>query len=390
MRIADRRHAVDGRDVVLWRGGPGPVHVEEAHAYVEAHPRPPARGRAGTAGRQRLAALRLLAAAPASRDELRAALRATGWLAAADLDNRLRELRELGTAGTVPQLVEHDGRVALTSPFPTLDRHGRQALSFARSLLVHTPDSMASTAVATLDGLVPTLARDPAPESTPAVSLARQRLDAARADGRAVRVRFWSLNSGMERTAVVLPVRYATGGSAVKALCVPVDVRGHRTGGDIQLALDRLREVEPVDGWPGAEPDATRLQRCPIRLLVTRELHDVMRDRNLFDVQGRVVHEVEHDVLAVEGDFPVALAWDVMEQLCAWAGVCQPHEPLWLVHAVVERLRAGLAVMETAEPFRTVKPDHTRRFDSLDAALRADEEPPSGGARRLRPRPAVD
>src|SRR3712207_7984412 len=34
------------------------------------------------------------------------------------------------------------------------------------------------------------------------------------------------------------------------------------------------------------------------------------------------------DSWTVRGSFPVALAWDVMEQLCAWAGSSQVHEPL--------------------------------------------------------------
>lgn len=389
MHLDGVRRGLDARDVGLWRGGTGPADEEDAHAYAAAHPRPTSTSRGGTAGRQRLAALRLLAAAPATRDELRTAMRAAGWVAATDVDNRLRELRELAASGAVPALHDDGERIALTEPFPTLGGDSHQALSFARSLLTHTPDALAGTAAAALDGLVPTLTADTGHQSEPRVSLARQRLDAARADGHAVHVRFWSLNSGMERTTTVLPLRYATGGSAVKALCAPVDPDGHRVAGDIQLALDRLRAVEPVVGWPGPQPEASHLQRSPIRLLVTRVLHDVMIDRNLFDVQGRSVREVDHDVLEVDGTFPVALAWDVMEQLCAWAGVCQPHAPLWLVHAVVERLRAGLAVMELAEPFRTVKPDVARQFDSLADALQPDDEDPAeepSRARRLDPR----
>lgn len=409
VEVGGQPRAVDARDVAQWAGRPadarGParrrgggagadpsVDDEDARGYVAAHPRPERTGRGGVAGAQRLAALRRLATGPASRDELRVALRAVGWLAADDLDNRLRELRELADVGAGPQLAETDGRIGLVEPFPALEGNSQQALSFARAVLTGTPDLMAGSALAVLDGLVPTLARRADDTAHPPASLARRRLDAARDNQRPVRVRYWSVNSRVERTMEVLPVRYETSGAAVKALCVPVDADGARTGRDKQLALERIREVELLPGWADPQPDAAGLRRCAIRLQVTRELYDIMLERDLFGAQRGAVREVEHDVLEVEGDFPEALAWDAMEQLCAWAGVAQPLEPWWLVRAVVERLRAGRSVLEAAAPLHTVKPEVGRRFASLEEAVfeeaaDAGGEPGGDGhARRLSPR----
>src|SRR5690606_40473468 len=85
-------------------------------------------------------------------------------------------------------------------------------------------------------------------------------------------------------------------------------------------------------------------------------------------------------------DLPEALAWDVMEQLCAWAGQAQVHEPLWLVNAVVRRLRAGLRAMDEGAAFELVKPETRRECRDLGEAIRVDAPLPAPrGPRKLGP-----
>jgi predicted DNA-binding transcriptional regulator YafY len=211
---------------------------------------------------------------------------------------------------------------------------------------------------------------------------------AARAARRPVRVRYFSLNSGLERTYELVPLRYVTVAPVVKALCVPVDATGHRTDRDRQFALDRLIDVEPLPDWPEPSQEARRLQRSPIELEVSDGLYHVMVARNLLGIDAEHAEQVDVDVWRVRGSFPTALAWDVMEQLCAWAGTAQVREPLWLVNAVCRRLRKGLAVMETSEVFELVKPDPDRAFTTHGEAVSWEPAPADGRAapRRLTPR----
>jgi hypothetical protein len=96
-----------------------------------------------------------------------------------------------------------------------------------------------------------------------------------------------------------------------------------------------------------------------------------MRDRNLFGIaaDAQAEQDPSDDSWRVTGSFPEALAWDVMEQLCAWAGSAQVWRPYWLVNAVVRRLTAGLQVMVAGEPFRLVKPEPQRSFATHGEAV---------------------
>lgn len=384
VQVDGREVQVDAADVRDWRGLPpdAPLDADDAQAYVAAHPHQAAQ----RAIAQRIALLRRLAAGPATRAELRRALREVGWVGSADLDNRLRELS--GRGGRTPPglrlgLRFEGDEVRLDEPFPDLEEESRRALAFARALLVDTPDPMAQRAVAVLDGMLPGLARRPT-DPVPAPSPARVRLDVARERTEAVAVRYRSVNRNQVRDLHVVPLGYATAGATVKALCAPIHEDGSRARQDVQLALERVLEVRPL---PAVEPDpeACALQRERIVLDVDAVLYQIMQERDLFDVAEASATEVDLDVVRVTGWFPVALAWDVMEQLCAWAGVAQAHEPLWLVRAVVERLRAGLEVVETAAPFRVVKPSVGAEHGSLEEALHGDPDAVADGPRKLAP-----
>ncbi len=384
---------IDARDVAAWLGVTAepvpadPVWQERAQAYVDAHPRPDADGHARA---QRLALLRRLAAGPAARGDLLAALRRVGWVGASDLDNRLRELRPGTRRGTpgAPGIVDAGGVVRLAEPFPTLDASATRGLAFAKAILDRLDGPLAALALAALDGLVPGVASGDRPRLTAkyrASAATLERFEAARDDGRPVRVRYFSMNSGFERAYELVPVRYVTLGSAVKALCVPVDAAGQRTGVDRQFALDRLLEVQPLPGWSPPLPRTLRLHEAPIALDVSHGLYQVLVARDLLGIRAEAAEQVEVDAWRVRGAFPTALAWDVMEQLCAWAGSAQVREPLWLVNAVCRRLRKGLAVMETGEGFELVKPDPQREFATHGDAV-SWEPQRRAHARKLAPR----
>jgi hypothetical protein len=385
---------VDGRDVAAWWGSPAsadpddPLWQERAAAYVEAHPRsrPSAHARA-----QRIALLRRLAAGPAERADLLAALRTVGWVGGSDLENRLRELQPGAVRGTqgAPAIVEAEGRFRLAEAFPRLDASSVRSIAFAKAVLERLDGPLAQQALAALDGLMPGVA----PHGRPRLSrhhragaAALERFDEALEARRPVRVRYFSLNSGLERSYALVPLRYVTVAPVVKALCVPVDATGRRTDRDRQFALDRLIDVEPLPHWPEPSADARRLQRSPIELEVSDGLYQVMVARSLLGIEAAQAEEVDVGAWRVRGSFPTALAWDVMEQLCAWSGNAQVHEPLWLVNAVCRRLRKGLAVMEAGVPFELVKPDPDRAFSSHGEAVSWEPGPHrSGTARRLRP-----
>ncbi len=392
---------VDARDVARWAGLAPPAGtpderwVERAALYVREHPR---RGSAGIGAAQRLALLRRLAAGPATTEELLDALRTVGWVGADDLENRLRELRasdgRAGEAAVGLAVSSRAGRYELSEPFPTLEQADLRALGFAKAILSQLDGPLAATAGAALDALVPGLTAHGAPR-TGASHRARaadyERFEAARLERRGVRVRYFSLNSGREGRYLLVPVEYVTVGAAIKALCVRVDEAGHRVEDfERQFAMDRLLEVTPVEGQPPTDEADLQLARSRIVLEVSSVLAEVLRQRNIFglaeaDAAQSLGYE---DAWRVTGTFPKALAWDVMEQLCAWAGQAQVREPLWLVNAVVRRLRAGLRVMEEGAAFDLVKPELDRPFADHGEAVRSDEAlPEPTGPRKLAPRP---
>jgi hypothetical protein len=393
-----RRVQVDGRDVAAWSGVrlrpvPGdPAWAERATAYVEAHPRADSQG---IAGAQRLAILRRLAAGPASTVDLLEAMRTVGWVGADDLDNRLRDLRagdsRSGAALVGLDVQSHDGRFRLGEPFPSLAEPDRRALGFAKAVVSQLHGPLAAGASAALDHLLPGVAAGRAPKAATAYrarAVDYERFEAAREERRAVRVRYFSLNSGREGNYLLVPVEYVTVGATVKAICVRVDEQGDRVEDfDRQFAMDRLLEVETPPAQPRSRRRDLRPRRSRIVLEFSDVLYKVSRQRDLFglgSVEG--VQNPYDDSWRVEGTFPMALSWDVMEQLCAWSGQVQVHEPLWLVNAVVRRLRAGLRVMEEGAAFDLVKPEVERVFTDHGEAVSVDEPlPQPTGPRKLVP-----
>jgi hypothetical protein len=394
---------VDGRDVAAWDSSASGVDArdpfwrERAAEYVRAHPRPVTASGTGVAGAQRIAVLRRLAAGPATPLELLAAMRQVGWVGASDLENRLRELRATDRRGAqaVPLAITPDaGRWRLTEPFADLDASSRRALAFTKAIVSRLDSPLAVQAVAALDEVLPGLsaeAHERPPATYRATAAALERFDAAMAERCAVRLRYFSLNSGRERTYELVPVRYVPLGPVLKAICVPVDRSGHRTGEDRQFALDRLITAEALPDWQPPAAEQVAVQTSPIVMEVAHGLYEVLVARNTFGITQRTAAQVDLDVWRVSGSFPLALAWDVLEQLCAWAGSVQVHEPLWLVAAVVGRLRAGLRVMEAGEDFTLVKPEPRRCYASHGEAVAAEQRPaqpatgPGGRARRLEP-----
>ena len=385
--------ALDGRDVGAWSGRPwtGEVDAEWVVAgerYIADHPRS---GR--TSDAQRLSLLRRLAAGPARRTELLAALRTAGYVGATDLENRLRELRasDSRAAGRAGLTIAADGdQVALGESFPALDDPDRRALGFAKVMVGRLDGPIAQRASVALDRLLPDVAHAATGGVVPypASPADLERFHAALEARRPVRIRYYSLNRGAEGTYSVVPVEYVTVGTTVKAMCVDTDSSG-TAGVERQFALDRLTQVEDLPDWRAPRPSALRLKRAAIVLHVTDPLYRVMRDRNLFGIATDVAAtQDEHDdSWRVTGSFPVALAWDVMEQLCAWAGSAQVWEPLWLVNAVVRRLTAGLRVMQEGADFEVVKPEPQRAFSSHGEAVSAEAGlPPPSGPRKLAPR----
>ena len=389
--------AVDARDLAAWADASGQpsgddeTWREEAGAYVAAHPRPDS----GLGEAQRLALLRRLAAGPATTAELLAALRTVGWVGASDLENRLRELRGggrgAGRGGL--DLRSQAGRHWLDAPLPTLDDAQVRAIGFAKAMLAQLDTPMAAAATRALGEVLPGLdATSPPGAAAPVARLAMlERFHSALEERRPVRLRYDSRNTRLKRVLEVVPLEYVSLGGVVKAVCVEVDGDGRRHGVDRQLVLERIIEVEPLPDRADPDPEACALVRDELVVHVPADLATIIHERGMFGTSGAPPARLESDpdVCEVTGTFPRALAWDVMEQLCAWAGSVQVREPLWLVNAVCRRLRAGLEEMETAAGFRLVKPDPTARFDSHAEAVAWEPAPaaadPHGRARRLPP-----
>ena len=357
--------------------------------YIEAHPRT---GRTSEA--QRIALLRRLAAGPATRLELLAAMRrAAGYVKADDFENRMRDLRagDSRGGGRTGLPIEVQGEHwSLREPFPELSEADRRALGFAKSMIERLDGPMPMRASIALERMLPGVAtaREHTARRYPASPADLERFHQALEEHRPVRVRYYSLNRDAEGTYTVVPVEYFTLGATVKAICLDVDEYG-AVSQERQLALDRLRDVETLPGWRAPDQRALQLSRSTIVLDVTNELYRVMSDRNLFDIADDVEAQQsdEDDSWRVKGSFPTALAWDVMDQLCSWAGSAQVREPFWLVNAVVRKLHAGLRVMQEGAAFSTVKPEPERAFASHGEAVAAqDPLPPRAEPKKLLPK----
>lgn len=372
--VAGQTLRVDGRDVAAWRGSAWspdrPPNRRDIEDYIEAHPRP-ALGAARVAASQRLALMRRLAAGPASTTELLAGLRQVGWVGASDLENRLREVSGRGGRGALGlPMVQGGGRYELKEPFAYLDPSDRSALAFAKSLLNGFDSPLAAAAVDALDRLVPAVPPEHGLSSVRvgrAGSGALHRLEDSRRSRVPVDVRYWSLNSRTERGYRLVPVRYAMSGPAVKALCVEIDERGRRRA-ERQLALERIISVALPEGEP-VSAEVLELRHHALHLIAAERLAKVVVDRGLLGVTEDSARQVDADEWELQGSFPDAEKWDVLEQLCAWAGSVQVVKPLWLVSAVTGRLRAGLQVMEEGASFALVTPDDRREFEDLGDAV---------------------
>jgi predicted DNA-binding transcriptional regulator YafY len=382
---------VDGRDVAVWAGRQWTGAVDEdwvdvGERYVRAHPRPPG----GVAEAQRLAMLRRLAAGPARKAELLAAMRTAGYVGAADFENRLRDLRAADSraAGRSGLDVHTDGvQWWLAEPFATLGDADWRALGFARAMVARLDGPLATQAMVALDRMLPGLSAAEGHAGTryAAAPADFERFHVALEEHTPVRVRYFSLNSGRERTYNLVPLEYVAVGATVKAVCIEVTAAGQPVM-ERQFAMDRVRAVEALEGWPRPPDAALQPRRSELVLEVTDELYQVMRERNLFGAGDAEGVELEGGAWRVTGSFPVALAWDVMEQLCAWAGNAQVWRPYWLVNAVVRRLNAGLRVMAEGAAFELVKPEVERTFaDHRDAVVAEQPLPPPSGPRKLEP-----
>ena len=393
--VGARRLVVDARDVGAWAGrawaGTADAGwVVDAERYVAEHPRTK-----GTAEAQRLAILRVLAAGPAPRADLLAAMRTAGYVGATDLENRLRDLKagDSRAGGRAGLAVIADGdRFRLAEPFPRLADPDRRALGFAKAMIDRLDGPMSMRASAALEGVLPGVAVTSGQDAAAAYQASPadlERFHSALEERRPVRVRYFSLNSGREGTYDLVPVEYVTVGATVKAICVEVTREGRKDQRDLQFAMDRVRSVVELGDWPTPPAADLQLRRSPLVLHVTDALYQVMRDRNLFGIaaDAQAVQDAEDDSWKVSGSFPEALAWDVMEQLCAWAGNAQVREPYWLVNAVVRRLSAGLQVMVEGAGFELVKPEVERDFATHAEAVSVMQPlPERSGPRRLAPR----
>lgn len=387
-------NTVDGRDVGFWAGlrgepdGADPSWAAAAEDYLDAHPRPAS----FFADSQRVQLLRVLSAGPATTKRLLQAMRATGWVGASDLENRLRELRGRGKRGgsrAVRIAIRTTGDLhALEAPLPDLDDGQLRALGFVKSLAATASTPLAAQGLQALDGILPGVGMHSGQQGAPTITLTAadmHRFEEARVSRTPIDVTYYSMNSGREATYRLVPVEYIPVGPAMKAVCIDVDAEG-RPGKDRQFALDRIRAVAATD-LVALAPEAIALRRETLHIEVTDPLYRIMRARNQFDIASYDAEQTDVDRWQVRGAFPVALGWDVMEQMCAWAGSVIVHEPLWLVHAVTRRLRAGLRAMEAAE-MELVKPDPDRLFRDLEEAVYDDAPaalPPPAGPRKLAP-----
>ncbi|CAN5485490.1 hypothetical protein BH23ACT9_BH23ACT9_02810 [soil metagenome] len=387
---------VDGRDVAAamnLRGDPDPgdpAWTTAAEAYVDANPRPDG----FVADAQRLQLIRTLAAGPATTRKLLAAMREVGWVGSSDLENRLRDLRGSGkrAAGRVITVeVATNGDVhSLLQPLPALGEPQLRALGFVKSLVAQQQTPLAAQGLQALEGMLPGIGMHTGERIEATMTLTAEdmhRFEDARVRRTPVDVTYYSMNSGKQSTYRLVPVEYVPVGPAMKAVCIDVDEAG-QPGLERQFALDRIRGVA-VTGLDPLTPEQTELRRETLHIEVTDPLYRIMLARNQFGIASASADQTDVDRWQVRGAFPVALGWDVMEQMCAWAGSVIVHQPLWLVNAVTRRLRAGLRAMEDAEMV-LVKPDPERVFADLKEAIYddpAETSPPDGPRKIAPPRP---
>lgn len=385
---------VDGRDVASAMGLVGEPDPEDpdwraaAETYVDAHPRPPGR----VADAQRLQILRLLSAGPTTTAQLLAGMRAVGWVGGSDLENRLRDLRGGGKRGAgraVTVAIRTIGDVhSLTEPLPALTPAQLRALGFVKSVVAQQPTPLAAQGLQALDGMLPGIGMHSGQPNAPTMTLTAEdmhRFEDARVTRTPIDVTYFSMNSGKQSTYRLVPVEYVPVGPAMKAVCIDVGGDG-RPGRDRQFALDRIRSVAAT-GLAPLQEDEIALRRETLHIEVTDPLYRIMLARNQFNIASAQALQTDLDRWQVRGEFPVALGWDVMEQMCAWAGSVMIHRPFWLANAVTRRLRAGLRAMEAAE-MELVKPDPDRRFTSLEEAIYDDapeQVPPPQGPRKIPP-----
>lgn len=160
--------SVEGEDVLSWLGhrpdddrAAAAEAREHAADYVRDNPRPEpdAQGAVNVPARQRMALLRRLAAGPATRVELLAAMRdAAGFVGAHDWRNRYDELRGHGKrgGGHTPLPLAHDPETdvyRLTDPFPVVRPDVRERLGLVKAVAARLDPE----AAALLEGLLPGL-----------------------------------------------------------------------------------------------------------------------------------------------------------------------------------------------------------------------------------------
>jgi len=179
VEVDDDALSVEGEDVLAWVGrrpaddrSAAALARQHAHDYVRDNPRPEpdAQGAINVPARQRMALLRRLAAGPATRVELLAAMRgAAGYVGAHDWRNRLDELRGNGKrgGGHTPLPIEQDeDTYRLTEPFPEVRHDVRDRLA----LLKAVARELDPEAARLLEGLLPGLPVAPRTEVRDAIA----------------------------------------------------------------------------------------------------------------------------------------------------------------------------------------------------------------------------
>lgn len=173
--VEGRPYSLEGDDVIGWldvaEDRPVELTDEILTAYVIANPRPApdAQGAVNVPARQRMAMLRRLAAGPASRRGLLAAMRgAAGYVGGDDWRNRMDELRGAGQrgGGHTPLPIAHDpatDRYLLTETFPALGPSERDALGRLKAVLHDLDDGELALGRMVLNALLPDVpeVRDP-------------------------------------------------------------------------------------------------------------------------------------------------------------------------------------------------------------------------------------
>lgn len=167
--------SIEGEDVLAWLGerpdddrAAAALAREHGADYIRDNPRPEpdAQGAVNVPARQRMALLRRLAAGPATRIELLAAMRdASGYVGGHDWRNRYDELRGHGKrgGGHTPLPLAHDVDTdvyRLTAPFPVVRSDVRDRLGLVKAVAA----AIDPEAARLLEGLLPGLPVPPRAE----------------------------------------------------------------------------------------------------------------------------------------------------------------------------------------------------------------------------------